>query len=127
VAVVVVIGNVIDRFPGRILRLAGTVTLGSALHNVTGNNTWAGNVTLLSSPLSSDTIGADAGKDMGMHLSLSTDVIYLGCSTEVATLFWSHVENFQDFLVRVLIPANDLAVLLIRIRLGKVPASAPYI
>jgi hypothetical protein len=39
----------------------------------------------------SDTIDADAGKDMGMHLSLSTDVLlyaeYLGCPAEVATLF----------------------------------------
>ena len=39
----------------------------------------------------SDTIDADAGKDMGMHLSLSTDLPpctkYLGCPAEVATLF----------------------------------------
>jgi hypothetical protein len=54
----------------------------------------------------SDTIDADAGKDMGMYLSLSTDVPpcarYLGCSTEVATLFWNHVKKIPRFLGRSL-------------------------
>jgi len=77
----------------------------------------------------SDTIDADAGKDMGMHLSLSTDVPrrarYLGGSTEVATLFEIGAEIFQDFLVGVLIPANDLAAVLFGIALEGIPASAP--
>jgi hypothetical protein len=64
----------------------------------------------------SDTIDADAGKDMGMHLSLSTDVQacmrnILAAQPRSQRCFASTFGNFQDFLVGVVIPANGLAAL----------------